>query len=199
MKARAGTLAHFFSGAFSQATLMDAEKFCTQFLPEEVPADFSALKIPLTVMATDLHRRLEMPLSKGPLRPAVAASIAIPGLFRPMLIDGRVLIDGGSTNPLPFDRLSGMADFVVAVDLSAAPDGERVDLPSTWECVFTTLLVMSNAITAAKLAHKMPDVLLRPNVGIFRTLDFHQASAILRSAEATKAVVQERLGALLAG
>jgi hypothetical protein len=42
-------------------------------------------------------------------------------------------------------------------------------------------------------------VLLRPNVGIFRTLDFHQASAILRSAEATKAVVQERLGALLAG
>ena len=199
MKARAGTLAHFFSGAFSQATLMDAEKFCTQFLPEEVPADFSALKIPLTVMATDLHRRLEMPLSKGPLRPAVAASIAIPGLFRPMLIDGRVLIDGGSTNPLPFDRLSGMADFVVAVDLSAAPDGERVDLPSTWECVFTTLLVMSNAITAAKLAHKTPDVLLRPNVGIFRTLDFHQASAILRSAEATKAVVQERLGALLAG
>jgi NTE family protein len=72
-------------------------------------------------------------------------------------------------------------------------------LPSTWECVFTTLLVMSNAITAAKLAHKTPDVLLRPNVGIFRTLDFHQASAILRSAEATKAVVQERLGALLAG
>jgi NTE family protein len=199
MKARAGTLAHFFSGAFSQATLMDAEKFCAQFLPEEVPADFSALQIPLTVMATDLHRRLEMPLAAGPLQPAVAASIAIPGLFRPVLIDGRVLIDGGSTNPLPFDRLTGMADFVVAVDLSAAPDGERVDVPSTWECVFTTLLVMSNAITAAKLAHKTPDVLLRPNVGIFRTLDFYQASAILRSAEATKAVVKEQLGALLAG
>ena len=57
MKARAGTLAHFFSGAFSQATQMDAEKFCAQFLPEQVPADFSALEIPLTVMATDLHRR----------------------------------------------------------------------------------------------------------------------------------------------
>jgi NTE family protein len=198
MKARAGTLAQFFSGAFRQATLMDAEKFCFQFLPDAVPADFSALQIPLTVMATDLHRRLELPLSEGPLYPAVAGSIAIPGLFRPVLIDGRVLIDGGTTNPLPFDRLAGMADFVVAVDLTAAPDGERLDLPSTWECVFTTIMVMSGAITAAKLAHKTPDVLLRPNVGIFRTLDFYQASAILRSAETTKAVVKERLGALLA-
>lgn len=198
MKARAGTLAQFFSGAFSQATLMDAEKFCAQFLPEVVPADFSALEIPLTVIATDLHRRLELPLSEGPLYPAIAASIAIPGLFRPVLIDGRVLVDGGTTNPLPFDQLTGMADVVVAVDLTAAPDGERADLPSTWECVFTTILVMSGAIVAAKLAHKAPDVLVRPNVGIFRTLDFYQASAILRSAEATKAIVKDRLGALLA-
>jgi NTE family protein len=199
MKARAGTLAHFFSGAFSQATQMDAEKFCAQFLPEQVPTDFSALQIPLTVMATDLHRRLEMPLSKGPLHPAVAASIAIPGLFRPVVIDGRVLIDGGTTNPLPFDRLTGVADLVVAVDLSGAPDGERIDLPSTWECMFTTVLVMSSAIIAAKLAYKSPDVLLRPNVGIFRTLDFYQASAVLRAAEATKATVKERLGTLLGG
>ena len=41
-------------------------------------------KIPLTVMATDLHRREEAPLSSGPLRPALAASIAIPGIFQPV-------------------------------------------------------------------------------------------------------------------
>ena len=198
MKARAGTLAHFFAGAFSQATQMDAEKFCAQFLPERVPADFSALKVPLTVMATDLHRRLEMPLSQGPLHPAVAASIAIPGLFRPVVVDGRVLIDGGTTNPLPFDKLAGRADVVVAVDLFGVPIGERADVPSTWECVYTTILVMGSAIVAAKLAHTAPDLLIRPNVGIFRTLDFYQASAILRSAEATKPIVKERLGALLA-
>ena len=198
MKARAGTLAHFFAGAFSQATQMDSEKFCAQFLPEQVPADFSALQIPLTVMATDLHRRLEMPLSQGPLHPAVAASIAIPGLFRPVVVDGRVLIDGGTTNPLPFDTLAGRADIVIAVDLFGLPIGERADVPSTWECVYTTILVMGSAIVSAKLAHATPDLLIRPNVGIFRTLDFYQASAILRSADATKAVVKERLGALLA-
>ena len=198
LKARAGTLAHFFSGAFSQATQMDAEKFCAQFLPERVPADFSALEIPLTVMATDLHRRLEMPLSRGPLHPAVAASMAIPGLFRPVVVDGRVLIDGGTTNPLPFDKLAGRADIVVAVDLFGLPGGERTDMPSTWECVYTTILVMGSAIVSAKLAHATPDLLIRPNVGIFRTLDFYQASAILRSADTTKALVKDRLGALLA-
>jgi NTE family protein len=197
MKARAGTLAHFFSGAFSQATQLDAEKFCAQFLPSQVPADFAALEIPLTVMATDLYRRQEMPLSSGPLHPAVAASIAIPGLFRPVIVDSRVLIDGGTTNPLPFDRLAGRADIVVAVDLFSAPGGERVDLPSTWEAIYTTILVMGGAIVAAKLAHAAPDLIIRPNVGIFGTLDFYQATAILRSADATKDLVKKRLGALL--
>ena len=72
----------------------------------DVPTDFAALAIPLTVMATDLHRRQEAPLSAGPLRPALAASIAIPGLFRPVVVDGRVLIDGGTTNPLPYRQLA---------------------------------------------------------------------------------------------
>ena len=86
MAARAGTLASVFSKGWSQATQMDAEKFCAQFLPEEIPADFSALEIPLTVIATDLHRRQEAALTSGPLYPALAASMAIPGLFRPVAI-----------------------------------------------------------------------------------------------------------------
>ena len=86
MAARAGTLASVFSKGWSQATQMDAEKFCAQFLPQEIPADFSALEIPLTVIATDLHRRQEAALTSGPLYPALAASMAIPGLFRPVAI-----------------------------------------------------------------------------------------------------------------
>jgi NTE family protein len=197
MQSRAGTLSDFFAGAFSQATQMDAEKFCTQFLPEQVPADFSSLDIPLTVMATDLYRRQEVRLASGPLHAAVAASIAIPGLFRPVVIDGRILIDGGTTNPLPYDVVTGKADIVVAVDVFGVPAAERVDMPSTWECVFTTVLVMGCAIVAAKLSHATPDLLIRPNVTIFRTLDFYQASAILRAADVVKAEVTEKLGALL--
>ena len=197
MQSRAGTLSDFFAGAFSQATQMDAEKFCARFLPEQVPQDFSALDIPLTVIATDLYRRQEVQLAFGPLHAAVAASIAIPGLFRPVIIDSRILIDGGTTNPLPYDVLTGQADIVIAVDVFGVPAAERADMPSTWECVYTTVLVMGGAIVAAKLSHATPDVLIRPNVTIFRTLDFYQASAILRAADAVKVEVKEKLGALL--
>lgn len=197
MQARAGRLADVLSGGLSRATQMDAEKFCAVFLPDAVPADFAALHIPLTVMATDLHRRAEAPLSSGPLHPALAAAIAIPGLFRPVVADGRVLIDGGTTNPLPFDLLIGRADIVVAVDVFGIPETERADMPGTWECVATTILVMGGAILAAKLARAAPDLLIRPNVTIFRTLDFYQATSILRTAEPVKAEVKEKLGALL--
>ena len=53
------------------------------------------------------------------------------------------------------------------------------------------------AITAEKLKHSSPDLMLRPNVGIFRTLDFFQASAILRAAEPAKAEIKQKLAALL--
>ena len=199
LAARAGTLADLFTGAIGQATQLDAEKFCAQFLPEKVPADFAALDIPFIAMATDLHRRQEAPLDSGPLHPALAASIAIPGLFRPVVLDGRILVDGGATNPLPVDQLRGRADVTVAVDVFGAASAERNDMPSAWESVFTTLLIMGSTIVAAKHKNDAPDLLIQPNVGIFRTLDFYQASAILRVADAVKAEVKEKLGALLAG
>jgi NTE family protein len=195
--ARAGTLGDLFAGAFGQATQIDAEKFCAQFLPDAIPEDFSALKIPLAVMTTDLHRRSEALLSSGPLRAALAASIAIPGLLRPVIVDGRVLIDGGTASPLPFDRLRGLADCIVAVDVLSPPAAERTDIPNTWEAMATAISIMGGAIVAAKLAHAVPDLLIRPSVGIFRTLDFYQASAILRVADKAKDDVKERLAALL--
>lgn len=196
--ARAGTLADLFAGAFGDAAQIDAEKLCALFLPDAIPADFSDLAIPLVVTATDLHGRQEVSLTAGPLRPALAASIAIPGLVRPVAVDGRILIDGGAVNPLPFDRLRGRADYVAAVDAMRTPATLRADIPGAWESVVTALHIMGGAIVAAKLALGGPDLMIRPNVGIFRTLDFYRASAIVRAAEAVKDDVKERLGALLA-
>jgi NTE family protein len=198
LAARAGKWSDLLSGAFSQATQLDAEKFCAQFLPEAVPVEFAALDIPLTVMVTDLHRRAEAALSAGPLHAALAGSIAIPGLFRPVTVAGRILVDGGATNPLPFDQLAGKADLIVAVDVFGLPAGERRDLPGAWESVFTTLLIMGSTIVAAKQQHTAPDLVIRPNIAIFRMLDFHQASAILRTGDTIKAEVKDKLGALLA-
>jgi NTE family protein len=71
-------------------------------------------------------------------------------------------------------------------------------MPSAWDSLFTTLLIMGSTIAAAKHKQAAPDLVIRPNVAIFRMLDFHQASAILRTADAVKAEVKEQIGALLA-
>lgn len=198
IQARTGGLAELFSAGFGQATLIDAEKFCSQFLPDSVPQQFDALAIPLTAIATDLYRRQEVAFSSGPLQRALAASIALPGLMRPVTIDGRILVDGGATDPLPYAHLRGKADVIVAIDISGVPSEDRSDMPSAWECLYATVLVMGSAIVAAKLRHAEPDLVIRPNIGMFRTLDFYQASAILRVAEPVKAEVKAKLGALLA-
>jgi NTE family protein len=197
LAARSGAFTNMLTAGFAGATLVDAEKFCAQFLPEGMPDDFAELKIPLIVVTSDLYGRREVPISSGPLKPALAASIALPGLLRPVVIGDRVLIDGGATNPLPFDHLRGRADVVVAVDISGEPAEDRRDLPNPWEALVITVLVMANAIIGEKLKHSAPDLMLRPNVGIFRTLDFLQASSILRAAEPVKAEVKEKLGKLL--
>jgi NTE family protein len=198
MIARSGKISDLFGGDFS-AMRLDAEKLAAQFLPEAVPEDFAALGIPLAVVASDLHARHEVAFTAGPLRPALAASIALPTIMRPVVLGERVLIDGGATNPLPFDLLRGRADVIVAVDISGPPDKDRTTIPSPIEAMYATVLVMTASIIGEKLKHEAPDLLVQPNVGSFRTLDFFQASAILRVAEAATAQFKTRLAALLNG
>jgi NTE family protein len=199
LAARAGSFASVFRQGLGSMTLLDAEKLIAKFLPEAVPESFGELKLPLIVMASDVHRRVGVAFSHGPLKPALAASIALPTLVRPVVIEERILIDGGATNPLPFDQLRGRADVIVAVDISGEPSDTRRDIPNPWECMFTTVLVMGSAITSEKLKHGAPDLMIRPKVGAFRTLDFLQASAILRSAEHAKTEIKDKLATLLEG
>jgi NTE family protein len=194
---RASTFASLINIGFGSAALVDAEKFCQEFLPREIPDQFGELAIPLMVMATDLPRREQVAFTSGALKPALAASIALPSVMRPVVIEDRVLIDGGATNPLPFDQLHGRADVIVAVDISGEPMHARRDIPNAWECLLTTILVMGSAITAEKLKHLGPDLLVRPKVGSFRALDFLQVSAILRAAHPIKSELKEKLAELL--
>lgn len=196
MGARAVAWSEILGAGFGNPLVVDAQKFSDAFLGELLPADFADLTIPLTVIATDLHARGSLVLDTGLLKPAVAASMAIPGLVQPLEIGGRVLIDGGVTDPLPFGSLRGTADIVVAVDVSGGTE-ERAGIPDPWESLFAAIGVMGHTIVAHKLKEGAPDLVLRPNIGVFRMLDFFQASAILRAAEPVKAEMKEKLAALL--
>jgi NTE family protein len=196
MRARATTFSELLSAGLGNPMLLDAEKLVATFLPSQVPEDFAALEIPLTVVATDLYGRSEVAFMAGSLRTAIAASMAIPGLLRPLEVDGRVLIDGGAVNPLPFEPLRGKADVVIAVDNTVGPSETR-GVPQPWECLLATFQVMGQVIVAEKLKHGAPDLMLRQDMRIFRLLDFFQASAILRVAEQKKAEIREKIVAVL--
>jgi NTE family protein len=194
--ARAVPWSQFFGAGFGNPFAVDAGKFYDAFLGDMLPADFSDLKIPFIAIATDLHAREGVVFTAGPLRPAVAAAMAVPGLVRPLEHDGRMLVDGGAVDPLPFGCLRGKADVVVAIDVSGGPEetGSTLD---PWSSLMATISVMGHTIVQHKLKEAAPDLVLRPNIGVFRMLDFFQASAILRAAEPIKAEVKERLSALL--
>jgi len=81
---------------------------------------FDELKIPLIMVATNMHTGKEVTLSQGSVKNALRASMAVPGLLTPKLINNEWLVDGGVVNPLPVDvcRHAG-ADIVIAVDINS--------------------------------------------------------------------------------
>src|SRR5262249_55591341 len=74
--ARAVTLSSMIAAPFGNPMLLDAQRLCEAFLPAAVPDDFAQLEIPLMVPATDLYGRSEVVFSAGPLKTAIAASMA---------------------------------------------------------------------------------------------------------------------------
>lgn len=92
-------------------------------------ARIEKLPIPYVAVATDVVARREVWFEHGPLVAAIRASIAIPSALAPVMLRGRLLVDGGVMNPVPMDALSAWdADFTLAVDLNA-PSGRSGGQP----------------------------------------------------------------------
>ncbi len=198
LEARVGRFADMFSG-LGNPLLVDAEAVLAAFWPEAVPERFEDLAIPLQVVATDYAGRTEALFQAGSLRRAVAGSIAIPGLIRPVRDGDRLLIDGGAVNPLPFDHLIGRAEVVVAVDVAGGPTLAPGRVPSGLEITIGTIQIMQSAINAAKLKIYRPQVVVTPDVSRFRALDFFEARAILAAAEPAKEELKRELARHLEG
>jgi NTE family protein len=195
---RVGRLSDLFGGQFQNPMLLDGERILDLFWPKLVPDRFEDLAIPFTSVATDFFGRRARRFSQGPLAPAVAASMAIPGLIRPIEIDGMVLVDGGATDPLPYRSLLNNGDFVIACDVTGGPAPEAKGMPSTFEAMFGAAQIMQGALTAEMLKAARPDLLLRPDVDRYRVLDFFQAADILAAAEPVKDQIKRALERRLA-
>ncbi|MGE5237087.1 MAG: patatin-like phospholipase family protein [Acidobacteriota bacterium] len=148
--------------------------------------DFDRLPLPFRAVATDLGTGEMVALDHGDLATALRASMAVPGVFAPVEVDGRTLIDGGIVANLPVGVARSMgADVVIAVDLGQPLTSERP--PDTIAgIVQRTTQFLTRLNVQRELAGV--DILIRPDVRQWGLLDFRAASEILpRGSEAANA------------
>lgn len=164
----------------------------TRFLRRWIgPSRIEELPIRYAALATDLQSGTPVSITRGPLVQAIRASLSVPGLFRPVWLDGRLLIDGGVSNPMPVDVARALgADVVIGVDVLVDPnevglsgipylearervlgvikgiggscDGRRFH-PSVFSVLFQMSTVFQHRLSDLLLAAHPPDLLIQPD------------------------------------
>ena len=134
-----GAVLRLLDPSFTAAGVLRAEKILDVVRDILGDIDIEELPIPFTAVATDLIAGRSVWLQRGPVDTAIRASIAIPGVIAPHVVDGRLLADGGILDPLPMAPLSAVnADLTLAVSLNGgdptaagpAPAGTAADDPA---------------------------------------------------------------------
>jgi NTE family protein len=178
--------------------LLSSEGFIS-YLYETLQYDtFEELKIPLTVVAADLWHREQIVLDSGELLPAVKASMALPGVFHPVKLDNRILIDGGTVNPVPYDLLSKECDIVIGIDVSGERSIPETAIPGYFETLFSSVKVMQKTIMTEKLRRNQPDIYISPQIVDIRALEFYRAEQVFEQTKPAKKELQQKLEQLLA-
>ena len=190
-----GGLRHLWSlrapGVVDNVTLFE------MLLPEAMRCDFASLKIPFLAIATDFYAIEQVVLDKGPLIPALAASSALPSLTRPVVLGGRTLIDGGFVNPVPFDVVMDRAEVTVAIDVTGGTQRRPGARPSTFDAITGSAQILFHSITREKLKSSAPEIMIRPDVGAFGSLDYFKIEAILAAAAPAKEDLKRKLSQIL--
>lgn len=172
---------------------LQGEKLVGLALPDELPANIEDAAIPLRIIATDFEQLEERVFTSGPMVQAIAASIAIPGIITAPLIDGRIHVDGGVTNPVPFNHARDGADIVVAIDVTGRPRMTPGRHPTNIELAVGSLLIMFSKIAELRRAQGEPEIYIKPGIESFGPGDFFRAREIMDASTAAKDELKRKL------
>lgn len=190
-------LIEFLDPTIKLTGFIKGDKFLKTFEKIIELSNFSDLKIPLRIVATDYLERKEVVFQRGDLIQAVRASYSVPGLFSPVQYNNSLLVDGGMVNPLPYDILKNEVDLIVAVDVSAPKAQKRDEIPVVTEAVFASFQIMQSSILESKLAISRPNILIKTEIPDIRFLEFMKARNILAEHAHIKEEIKRRLSKLL--
>jgi NTE family protein len=189
--AKQARLGDIFSMKSLLSLQLDGQKIADIVLPDHLPPLLEDQKIPFKVVTTDFELMEEIVLEKGSVTEAVGASIAIPGLIAAPKINGRIHVDGGMKNPVPFNHVK--ADMVVAIDVSGRPRSVVDRAPSNLELAVGSLLIMFHELANLRRAISPPDIYIEPQIEGFGAGDFFKVKEIFNAAEPSKEKLKRAL------
>ncbi len=170
---------------------------------------FSDLKIPLACVATDIDTGEEVVIKSGLLLEALRASISIPGIFTVVRREGRHLVDGGLTTPVPVNVVRQMgADFIIAVNVNpefsnriGKGSQKRIEAhkePNIFQIMMQSIYITTNAVARHSLEHA--DIVIEPDLSNIGAGDFQKAEELInkgqRAAQEAIPEIKEKLESL---
>lgn len=169
------------------------------FIGEHFEArSFDELHIPLKVVATNYWDGSAVVFETGDLFTAIKASMAVPGLFNPVKLEDQLLIDGGVSNPLPWDLLEGH-DVIVAIDVTGTRKRGGGNEAGLFDLLFKTFEIMQQSIIREKMSNSGPDIYIKPELSEIRLLHFDRVDEVIEQAEEAAAELGHALDKRLEG
>jgi NTE family protein len=187
----------FIDIGWKEGGLLSADTFLDHLMEQVKATDFEELPIPLNIVAADFWNRNQVVFHTGDLRTAVHASMAIPGVFNPVVIDTQVLVDGGVVNPVPYDLLLDECDITIAVDVMGSRTESKDLIPSFSESIFNTFQIMQKSILKQKIAARPPDIYIAPEIVDIQMLEFYKAEEVFKQARSAGNQLRSELERLL--
>ncbi len=162
--------------SLSQFGLLSNRKLGRLIIDNLGDVNFDEAFIPIAMVATDISTGEKVVLKKGSVAAAVMASTCIPGIFVPVEIDGKLLVDGGIVENVPVTTLKDMgADLIIGVDLNAKHTHKK---PRN----IVEVLLRSfdfTLKTATKLQTEQADILIEPDLSFFNMVDIDQMDDLI--------------------
>jgi len=189
-----------FGFPFSDGPGLLGYKGIKEFLKQTIgDKTFSETKIPLTIVTTDLRTNSVVQISEGKIFDAILSSIAIPGIFPPILQDQKIYVDGGLMDPVPVRaaRALNLPGKIIAVTLSSPrtqvelqkiqtkdnPVVKRFrhnQLSLTFNIIMESVAVTSAQLSELRMEIDRPDIIIRPDVMNIGMLDHVNVNDVIQ-------------------
>lgn len=152
--------------------------------------NFSELNIPFSVVATDVEAGEKVIIDSGNVAEAVRASMSVPGVFNPIKINDRLLVDGAVIERVPVPVVKNMgADFIIAVDVKFCSN-QKLKVNNIYDVIMRSIEILEKEVLQSYI--KLADIVIKPEVDTLGEAQFDKASEIIQKGveAAEKAIPQ---------